>query len=320
MRKTRKLLAAVALAAFAASGSAANSEEFTIGYSVFWGTNPFLITMIDGAEKAIEEWEEKGVEIDLITTNGGDTDPTRQVADVEDLAASGVDGLILFPGDSTVLSEPVKNIYNKNGIPVVVTDIGLTSGDTVSFIITDNELGGRQAAELVAKHVPSGAKVIAFDNAPGAENGQNRIRGFEEKAKELGLEVLPRKTLQLSLEAGRRTMEDTLVSVPDIAAVFSQTQVVIQGAAAALDNAPGADVKLVAFDLDPTSYELVKGGKVLGLIVQDPFAMGYEGMNAMLNHLTGGPAPEWRMELPTHVLTKDNAEDFASDPQVAGAQ
>lgn len=320
MGNTRSLFAAAALIAFAASGSTASSEEFTIGYSVFWGTNPFLVTMINGAEKAIGEWEEKGVEVDLITTNGGDTDPTRQVADVEDLAASGVDGLIIFPGDSTVLSEPVKNIYNKNGIPVVVTDIGLTSGETVSFIITDNVLGGRQAAELVAEHVPSGAQVIAFDNAPGAENGQNRIRGFEERAAELGLEVLPRKTLQLSLEAGRRTMEDTLVSIPDIAAVFSQTQVVIQGAVAALDNTTGADVKLVAFDLDPTSYELVKEGKILGLIVQDPFAMGYEGMNAMLNHLTGGPGPDARMDLPTYVLTQDNSEDFANDPQVVGAE
>lgn len=320
MHIKRNLLMAATMAAFAAGGTAANSEEFTIGYSVFWGTNPFLITMIDGAEKAISEWEEKGIEVDLITTNGGDTDPTRQVADVEDLAASGVDGLILFPGDSTVLSEPVKNIYNQNGIPVVVTDIGLTSGDTVTFIITDNELGGRQAADLVAENVPAGSKVIAFDNAPGAENGQNRIRGFEERATELGLEVLPRKTLQLSLEAGRRTMEDTLTSIPDIAAVFSQTQVVIQGAVAAMDNAPGADVKLVAFDLDPTSYELVKEGKIMGLIVQDPFAMGYEGMNAMLNHLTGGPAPVARMELPTNVLTQDNAVEFADDPQVVGAQ
>jgi ribose transport system substrate-binding protein len=320
MRKTRNLLSAVALMAFATSGSVASAKEFKIGYSVFWGTNPFLITMIDGAEKAIGEWKEKGVKVELITTNGGDTDPTRQVADVEDLAASGIDGLILFPGDSTVLSEPVKNIYNKNGIPVVVTDIGLTSGKTVSFIITDNVLGGRQAAELVAKNVPKGAKVIAFDNAPGAENGQNRIRGFEVRAKELGLEVLPRKTLQLSMEAGRRTMEDTLVSIPDIAAVFSQTQVVIQGAAAALDNSPRADVKLVAFDLDPTSYELVKNGKVLGLIVQDPFSMGYKGMNAMLNHLTGGPGVEARMELETQVLTQENAKNFAKDPQVVGAK
>ena len=50
------------------------------------------------------------------------------MADLEDLYAQGVQGLILFPGDSIVLAEPVKNIFNKENIPVVITDIGLRSG------------------------------------------------------------------------------------------------------------------------------------------------------------------------------------------------
>ena len=45
--------------------------------------------------------------------------------------------------------------------------------------------------------------------------------------------------------------------------------------------------------------------------------MGYEGMNAMVTKLTGGtPAP--RMDLPTYVVTKENADQFAKDPQVTG--
>src|SRR5690349_21571952 len=90
----------------------ARAEEFTVGYSQFWGTNPFLVTMANGAKKAIAEWADKGVTVDMILTNGGDTDTTKQVADLEDLYAQGVQGLILFPGDSIVLAEPVKNIYN----------------------------------------------------------------------------------------------------------------------------------------------------------------------------------------------------------------
>jgi len=67
------------------------------------------------------------------------------------------------------------------------------------------------------------------------------------------------------------------------------------------------------------SFQMVKEGKILGIIVQDPFKMGYEGMNAMLTKLTGGTPPA-RMDLPTHVLTKENAADFAKDPQVTGGQ
>ena len=119
------------------------AKDFTIGYSQFWGTNPFLVTMANGAKKAIGEWKAKGVNVDMILTNGGDTDTTKQVADLEDLYAQGVNGLILFPGDSIVFAEPVKNIYNEENIPVVITDIGLQSGKWDTFIITDNFAGGK---------------------------------------------------------------------------------------------------------------------------------------------------------------------------------
>jgi ribose transport system substrate-binding protein len=171
----------------------------------------------------------------------------------------------------------------------------------------------------MAKNVKPGAKVIVFDHAPGNDNAQARARGFEEEAKALGLTVVPRKLLKLSLEDGRRTMEDTLASIPDIAGVFFMNQLVAQGAYAALEGAKRTDVKLVPFDLDPVSFQMVKDGKILGIIVQDPFKMGYEGMNAMLTRLTGGNPPA-RMDLPTHVLTKENAADFAQDPQVTGGQ
>ncbi len=317
MRTTRRVAIAAALGLGLLAGTASAAEKYTVGYSQFWGTNPFLVTMANGAKKAIAEWKEKGVEIDMILTNGGDTDTTKQVADLEDLYAQGVDGLVLFPGDSIVVAEPVKNIYNKEGIPVVITDIGLQSGTWDTFIITDNYAGGQSAADLMAKHVPAGAKVITFDHAPGNDNAQNRQRGFEDQAKKLGLDVQPEKFLKLSLEEGRRLMEDTLVAIPDIKGVYFFNQVVAQGAAAALAAANRTDVMLVSFDLDPVSYGMVKDGKILGLVVQDPFKMGYEGINAMVTKLQGGKPVE-RMDIPTRILTKENAAEFASDPQITG--
>ncbi len=317
MHTRRMTLAGAALAVGLLAGASASAESYTLGYSQFWGTNPFLVTMANGAKKASEEWAEKGVDLELIFTNGGDTDTTRQVADLEDLYAQGIEGLILFPGDSIVLAEPVKNIYNAAEIPVVITDIGLQSGSWDTFIITDNYAGGQAGADLMAEHVPEGAKVITFDHAPGNDNAQNRQRGFEDRAKELGLDVQEEKFLKLSLEEGRRLMEDTLVAIPDIKGVFFFNQVVAQGALAALEASGRDDVMLVSFDLDPVSFELVKEGKILGLVVQDPFLMGYEGVNAMVTKLQGG-TPVERMDIPTRILTQDNADEFADDPQVTG--
>ncbi|UQR61837.1 substrate-binding domain-containing protein [Bradyrhizobium sp. C-145] len=256
VRRARLLAAICALGI--STGPSDAADKLSVGYSQFWGTIPFSRTQVAGARKAMEEWKAKGVDIDLIVTNGGNTDTTRQVADLEVLHTQGINGLLLFPGDSIVLAEPVKTVFNANHIPVVVTDIGLQSGSWDFFIITDNVTGGRQAAQLMAKNVKPGAKVIVFDFGPANDNVQARVRGFETEAKALGLMVLPRKVIKLSLEEGRRTMEDVLVESPDIAGVFFENEIVAQGAAATLEAAKRQDVKLVTFDLSARAYDLIK--------------------------------------------------------------
>ncbi|MEP9390066.1 substrate-binding domain-containing protein [Mesorhizobium sp. KR9-304] len=318
MKPIKSILSAVLIGALASLATPAISEEFTIGYSQFWGTNPFLITMTDGARKAISEWEAKGVNVDLIVTNGGDTDPTKQVADVEDLYAQGVDGLIMFPGDSSILAKPVKDLYNPSAKPVVITDVGLNSGVVETFIVTDNYKGGQMAAEILAGALPPGAKVVSFNHSPGIQALVDRQRGFEDRARELGLSVQPEISLTLSLENGRRAMEDALTSMPDLAGAYSGNQVIALGAASALASSNRTDVKLVTFDIDPVSYAAIKDGAIQGAVVQDPFRMGYEGMNAVLTKLTGG-VPEPKLEILPVKLTRENAADFAQNPQIAGS-
>lgn len=301
----------------AAEETASEASSFKIGYSQFWGTNPFLIAMTNGAQKAIEDWKEKNVEVEMIVTNGGDTDASKQVADCEDLYAQKVDGLLIFPGDSILLSEPVKNLYNANDVPVVVTDIGLDSGEWISFLITDNYLGGEMLAELALETLGEGAKVVTFDNAPGNANGQIRQAGFEDKAKEIGLDVLPEKMVKLTLESGKQMMEDMMVSTPDLGAVFFFNQVVAQGSVSALEAANNTTIKILTFDIDAPSLEMVKEGKILGITVQDPWLIGYEGINQMLTYLTGGTTEE-RIDIPPKLCTIENADDFANDPQVTG--
>ncbi len=318
MRAMKWLLAA-AIAATAGAVAPASAKDYKIGYSVFWGTNPFLVTMVNGARKAAEEWKAKSVNVDLIVTNGGDNDKAKQVSDLEDLSAQGVDGVLIFPGDSVMVAEPIKSIYNKQNIPVVITDIGIRSGSYISLIITDNLKGGQQAGDYMASLLPKGSKVITLDHAPTNDNGQTRRKGFEDRSRELGLTVLPRQPVQfLTLDSSRQAMEDLLVSEPDIKGAFAFNQLVLQGAYQALEHAGKAgQVKLVGFDLDPVSFQMVKDGKIDGLVVQDPYRMGYEGMNIVLTNLTGGKVQNF-VGLGTKLLTKANAADFANDPQVTG--
>lgn len=85
----------------------------------------------------------------------------------------------------------------------------------------------------MAKTVPPGARVITFDHAPGSDSAQMQQKGLEDNAKELCLSFQPEKLLKLSLEEGRKLMEDRLVAIPDIKGVFFFNQAVAQGAVAA---------------------------------------------------------------------------------------
>ena len=313
-------LLSTSLLAATLTTSPARAEDFKIGYSVFWGTNPFLVTMVNGAKKAAEEWKAKGVNVDMIVTNGGDTDKAKQVADLEDLYAQGVNGVLIFPGDSVMVAEPIKNIYNAEKIPVVITDIGVRSGEYISLIITDNYKGGAAGRRL---HGDAGAEGRQGHHArPRADQRQRPdppegFRGPRQGAR-------PRRAARaagcraLTLDAGRQAMEDLLVSEPDIKGAFAFNQLVIQGAYQALEQAGKTDdVKLVGFDLDPVSFKMVADGKIDALVVQDPYRMGYDGMNTVLTNLTGGEVEEF-VGLGTKLLTKENAAEFANDPQVTG--
>ena len=297
----------------------ADTQKFTLGFSQFWGTNPVLIAVRIAARQAAADWKAKGVEVDLIFTNGGDTDVSRQVADIEDLYAQQVNGLMVFPGDATVIAEPVKNVFNKNDIPVVVIDNALEA-ETVSTLVTDNYEGGKIAAELAIKNIPQGSKVIVFDHAPGSATTQQRYNGFEETAANAGMEVLARKLIKLSLEDAKKAMEDTLVSDPEVAAVFLANQIEAQGCVSALEAAGRDDVVVLGFDIDGVSLDLVKQGKILGLVVQDFTLMGYEGINRLLLHLTGQPVGEQRVDIPPQICTQENAAEFENNPQVTGKE
>ncbi len=314
-----KWLFAAAMAGVLASIVPAGAKDYKIGYSVFWGTNPFLVTMVNGARKAAGEWKAKGVNIDLLVTNGGDDDKAKQVSDLEDLSAQKIDGVLIFPGDSVMVAEPIKTIFNAQNIPVVITDIGIRSGKYISLIITDNLKGGQQAGDYMASLLPKGSKVITLDHAPTNDNGQTRRKGFETRSAELGLEVLKEQPVaRLTFDDSRKAMEDLLVSEPDVKGVFAFNQLVLQGAYQALEQAGKAgQVKLVGFDLDPVSYQMVKDGKIDALVIQDPFRMGYEGMNTVVTKLEGGEVKDF-VGLGTKLLTKANAAEFANDPQVTG--
>jgi ribose transport system substrate-binding protein len=67
-------------------------------------------------------------------------------------------------------------------------------------------------------------------------------------------------------------------------------------------------VKFVGFDSSEKLVSALKDGDIDGLVVQNPFNMGYLAVKTMVEHLKGGKV-EKRIDTGAQLVTKDNLDD-----------
>jgi ribose transport system substrate-binding protein len=230
-----------------------------------------------------------------------------------------VDGLLVFPADaSTEAGVAVRDLYNKKGIPVAITDIGIPFGDYVCFTITDNYKGGHLAAEYCAKFMKKGDKAQAWLAYAGSLNAQQRVKGYEAGLRELGMKVLPTATLTYSTaESGQSHMEDLLTSDPDIKSVFIVTYPPFIGAGKVLaDRGLGGKVYLATFDIDKVTLELLRSGMITCAIMQDMHGLGQLAAEQLMNRISGGKVTAKDIMLQPILVNKDNLKDYENTPVI----
>jgi ribose transport system substrate-binding protein len=63
------------------------------------------------------------------------------------------------------------------------------------------------------------------------------------------------------------------------------------GALKALQEQKRSEIKMVAFDPDKTLLDGLRAGQVDSIILQNPYKMGYEGVQAIALHIKGQNVP-----------------------------
>ncbi|MCH8978068.1 MAG: substrate-binding domain-containing protein, partial [Armatimonadetes bacterium] len=102
---------------------------------------------------------------------------SEQIKVVNDFIIQEVDGICLAPLDSKGLRKPVADAA-KAKIPVVIFDSGIEDSDVVSFVATDNYVGGETAGQHMAKLLGGGGKVIVLRYMEGSSSTHQREEGF----------------------------------------------------------------------------------------------------------------------------------------------
>jgi len=151
---------------------------------------------------------------------------------------------------------------------------------------------------------------------PGAASTMLREQGFEETLQKSypGIKIVDKRFGMADFAKSLGVAENILTAHPDLDALFASNESSTVGAAQALKGRKGR-VRLVGFDSSPTLLEDLQSGLIDSLVVQDPFKMGYESVQAAVKKLQGG-APVKINNMPPLLVTRDNLKDPAVEKQL----
>lgn len=217
-------------------------------------------------------------------------DRQMQIQVVQNFVSQGVDGIVLAPLDARSLAQPVKAATGR-GLPVVIIDSRLESEDQKAYIATNNFLGGKMAAQRLNEVMAGKGKVMLMRYMEGSASTTEREAGFLEGIKEYGpgIEVVSdNQYAGATMEKALQVSQNLLNRFSNIDGIFCPNESSAQGMLRALQTAGKAGkVKFIGFDSNDALIEGLEKGEVHGLILQDPFDMGYKGVAAMVAVLKG---------------------------------
>jgi ribose transport system substrate-binding protein len=294
--------------------ASAADKKFTIALIPGLTTDAFYITMHKGAAAAA-----KALGVDLVFQGAADFNPVTQVPVLNAIIGRKPDAILIAPTDKVQLVESLKKAVDA-GIPVITVDTFIGdghyqtgSGDAdfpLSYIASDNILGGEIAARALAKAIGDKGKVYVSNVRPGVSTTDQREEGFKnEMKKHPNITVLETQFNEDDANKAASQFQSVYARNSDISGVFGANLFSAMGAANGVKQSGGTGkVKVVAFDAPTSIVGEIKAGNVDIAIAQHPAEIGYFGVVAAYAHLTGQSIPTL-IGTGFTVIDKDNVDD-----------
>ncbi|HJX89898.1 MAG TPA: substrate-binding domain-containing protein [Pyrinomonadaceae bacterium] len=294
------------------SGPASSAKKLTIAVIPKGTTHEFWKSIHAGSNKAAAELTSQGTQVEVIWKGPlREDDREQQIQVVEGFTTQGVNGIVLAPLDDRALVRPVEDAKRAT-VPTVIIDSGLQTDSIVSFVATDNRKGGSLAADRLGELLNGKGKVLLLRYAEGSASTTEREEGFltEIKAKFPGIELVSTDQYAgATRDTAKRASENLLNRFgEDVQGIFTPNESSTAGMLLALQDINKAGkVSFVGFDASQSFIDAMRAGQLHGIVVQNPFNMGYLGVRTMVDHLLGKNV-EKKIDTGVMLVTKENLE------------
>ncbi|MGP9789144.1 sugar ABC transporter substrate-binding protein [Roseinatronobacter sp. NSM] len=313
MKKT--LLAATAATALMAS--MANAQNIGVSMALF--DDNFLTVLRNGMI-------EMAAEMDGVTLQVEDAqnDVARQLDQINNFVASGVDAIIVNPVD-TAATEAMSNAAASGGVPLVYVNRQPVNVDTLpdnQAFVASNEiesgtLAAFEACKLLrAEGKGEGANIYILMGELSNQAAVQRTKDFDDI---LGIDmcnfmnVVDRQTANWSRDQAQDMMTNWLSSGEPFDAVLSNNDEMAIGAIQAMKSAgiSMADVIVTGVDATQDALAAMQSGDLDVTVFQNAAGQGAGALQAALDLAAGNPVAS-KVYIPFELVTPQNVADYLS--------
>ena len=290
-------------------------SNITVGLSMYTLGAPYFAAQAASVEAAVAEYGMK-----LISVEAGN-DMNKQLADVEDLLAQGIDILIFNPKDP-LGAVPATKLATEAGVPVFIIDSSIdASADFVTTVQSNNLANGEEVGIWLANRMADTPIRMALlsgsqGNPVGKERRQGVFRGVIEEqlrnTNQAGFEIVAQGWGEWAQEGGLNAMEDILVAFPDINVLLCENDSMCLGAMRAIDAAGLKDNVLVlaAADGQKEALELIASGEYGATGLNDPALVARTAVDLVVEYLQGRTDFPKVTYTPAVAITQENVAEY----------
>ena len=273
----------------------------------------FWLSVFAGAEAAATEYNLQLTIVGPETEEDYESQNTMVAQAVEDGAEALVFSAIDYENNAAAIDAAARK-----GVKVVAIDSSVDSDQVSIYIGTDNYAAGQMAAQAALDRVAGELKVGVVNYDISSANGQERERGATDVFAQSGrAEITAVINTLAEAEQAEWDAAAMLQNHPEINVLLAFNEPTSVGAAQAVKELGLSEtVFLVGFDSNVATVDGMQEGSVDALIVQNPYAMGYLGVESAYKLLTGQEGGlEHVVDTSTQIVDRSNL--FTMDSQKA---
>ncbi len=262
----------------------------------------FYLFLLKGAE---DKAEELGYEIQYAGPST-EADINAQVDFVRNVTAGRPAGILLAALDTEALIAPVQEAIAA-GVPVVMVDSGISGRDPYGSFVTDQYAGGQMAGHEMARILGEEGLVANLGIQAGSISAQRSVGFADAIAEYPNMSVLETQWTNADAALSLDIASDILTGNPDVRGFFSAAAPIAVGIAQAVKGRGMEDqVDIVTFDPSPETLPLFDDGTIDAIVAQDPYQMGFRGVEVVHEVISETFAEQQYVELPPVLITPAN--------------